>query len=102
MAGRPDAETWAARVSARKAAVGGRIPAPRILDTLSRGADAAPHLMPVEVTAVLRRSVLSRSLADEVASLAHVALAEELDVPLATLDARLRRTSGPCCSFLTP
>lgn len=106
------------------------------LATLSRGAVAAPHLMPVEVAAVLRRSVLSRGLTAEVASLAHadlldlpvelfpygatsarswqlrsnvssydaayVALAEELDVPLATLDARLRRASGPRCTFLAP
>ena len=33
---------------------------------------------------------------------AYVALAEELDAPLATLDARLRRASGPGCVFLAP
>jgi predicted nucleic acid-binding protein len=33
---------------------------------------------------------------------AYVALAEELDVPLATLDRRLARASGPTCSFLLP
>ncbi len=106
------------------------------VETLSRAGAAAPHLMPVEVAAVLRRSVQSGSLAVEVASQAHadlldlpvelfaygatgarswqlrsnvtsydaayVALAEELDVPLATLDARLRRASGPRCTFLAP
>lgn len=33
---------------------------------------------------------------------AYVALAEELDVPLWTLDRRLTRASGPRCSFRTP
>ena len=33
---------------------------------------------------------------------AYVALAEELDVPLVTLDRRLARTSGPACDFTTP
>lgn len=32
----------------------------------------------------------------------YVALAERLDVPLATLDLRLARASGPRCRFLTP
>jgi predicted nucleic acid-binding protein len=32
----------------------------------------------------------------------YVALAESLDRPLATLDARLRRASGPTCRFLSP
>lgn len=32
----------------------------------------------------------------------YVALAELLGVPLATLDARLRRATGPTCAFLTP
>lgn len=32
----------------------------------------------------------------------YVALAEALDAPLATLDLRLRRASGPRCEFLTP
>lgn len=32
----------------------------------------------------------------------YVALAEELAVPLATLDARLTRAPGPRCAFVTP
>jgi len=32
----------------------------------------------------------------------YVALAEELDAPLATLDARLRRADGPRCTFQIP
>ena len=32
----------------------------------------------------------------------YVSLAEELGVKLATLDGRLRRSSGPRCSFLAP
>jgi predicted nucleic acid-binding protein len=31
----------------------------------------------------------------------YVALAEALDLPLATMDARLARASGPACRFLT-
>jgi predicted nucleic acid-binding protein len=33
---------------------------------------------------------------------AYVALAEELDAPMMTLDLRLTRASGPRCPFLTP
>ena len=33
---------------------------------------------------------------------AYVALAEELDAPLATLDQRLASASGPRCRFVTP
>ena len=32
----------------------------------------------------------------------YVAIAEALNLPLATLDKRLARASGPTCSFLTP
>ena len=32
----------------------------------------------------------------------YVALAEALNLPLATLDARLAKASGPACEFLTP
>jgi predicted nucleic acid-binding protein len=97
---------------------------------------AAPAHLLVEVSNVLRRSVLSGHLGRDVAALAHedlvqlrvatfafesvaarvwalhptvtaydaayVALAEELDAPLATLDRRLARASGPACSFLLP
>lgn len=97
---------------------------------------AAPHLMPVEASNILRRAVLARDIGGDVASLAHedlldlrvelfpyeqlggrvwelrhsltaydgcyVALAELLDAPLATLDFRLARASGPRCSFATP
>jgi predicted nucleic acid-binding protein len=33
---------------------------------------------------------------------AYVALAEELDLPLVTLDRRLSRAVGPTCRFVTP
>lgn len=33
---------------------------------------------------------------------AYVALAEQLDAPLATLDTRLSRSTGPRCQFKTP
>lgn len=32
----------------------------------------------------------------------YIAVAEALDAPLATLDLRLTRASGPRCEFLTP
>jgi predicted nucleic acid-binding protein len=32
----------------------------------------------------------------------YVAIAEAFDLPLATLDRRLARTTGPACRFLTP
>lgn len=32
----------------------------------------------------------------------YVALAEALDCPLATLDRRLNRASGPCCTVMVP
>jgi predicted nucleic acid-binding protein len=103
---------------------------------LAAGPLAAPHLLAVEVSNVLRRAALAGHLSDDVAALAHtdllqlqvelipyavvsgrvwelrptitaydacyVALAEELDVPLATLDLRLARAAGPRCRFLTP
>ncbi len=96
----------------------------------------APSHMHVEVSNVLRRSVLAGHLAADLAALIHdelvqmristvafetlagrvwalhpnvtaydaayVALAEELDVPLLTLDRRLARADGPGCSFLLP
>ena len=102
------------------------------------GADAlcAPHLMPVEVTCVLRRSAEHGAISVDVAALAHedlldlpvdlvpyapfaariwelrtnvtpydawyVAVAESLNATLATLDARLRRATGPRCVFALP
>lgn len=96
----------------------------------------APGHVHVEVSNVLRRTVLSGRVGRDVASLAHedlvrlsikkfdfeplaarvwalhpnvtaydaayVALAEELDVPLLTLDRRLSRADGPTCTFLMP
>ncbi len=96
----------------------------------------APSHLHVEVSNVLRRSVLAGHLARDLAALVHdelvqmrigtvafetlagrvwalhpsvtaydaayVALAEELDAPLVTLDRRLARADGPTCSFLTP
>jgi len=32
----------------------------------------------------------------------HIAVAEALSLPLATLDKRLSRAKGPICAFLTP
>jgi predicted nucleic acid-binding protein len=96
----------------------------------------APAHLHVEVSNVLRRSVLAGHLARDLAALVHeelvqlrvttvafdtlagrvwalhpsvtaydaayVALAEELDAPLLTLDRRLARADGPTCSFLLP
>lgn len=104
--------------------------------TLAAGPLAAPHLMPAEVTNILRRSTMSTELPSDTASLAfgellslpvalfpyhpfaarawelrenltaydawYVALAESLDEPLATLDARLVRAPGVRCSFRIP
>jgi predicted nucleic acid-binding protein len=103
---------------------------------LAQGGTAAPHQLPVDVTNVLRRSVLSGHLAAETAALAHadllawpialfpyapfasrvwalrqnlsaydawyIALAEQLDAPLATLDERLARAPGSRCGFVRP
>ena len=95
---------------------------------------AAPHLLPVEVANILRRSVLAHAISADQASLAHadlldlrvelfpyapfasrvwalrdnvtcydawhVAVAEALGAPLATLDARLANAPGPRCQFV--
>lgn len=92
--------------------------------------------MPVEVTQIIRRHVLARTISSDVGALAladladlaiplfdfgphadrvwelrdtvtaydawYVALAESLGVPLATLDRRLTKGSGPRCEFLIP
>lgn len=97
---------------------------------------AAPHLMPVEVANILRRSADAGEISVDAASLAHgdllslrvelfpyepfasrvwelrqnltaydawyVGVAEILGAPLATLDARLRRATGPRCTFQLP
>ena len=97
---------------------------------------AAPHLMPVEVTNILRRSAMKGLITADTASLAlddlgdlrveffefqpfalriwelrenvtaydawYVALAEAISAPVATLDHKLTRSSGPRCRFLSP
>ena len=97
---------------------------------------AAPHLLPAEVSTVLRRSVAARLVSPDVASLAladltmlpvdhypfqafadrvwelrrnltaydawYVALAEELEAPLLTLDRKLARARGPRCEVRVP
>lgn len=61
--------------------------------------DLPVHLFPFEPLAVrvweLHDTVTSYDAA-------YVALAEELDVPLCTLDHRLTRAAGPRCSFRSP
>ncbi len=103
---------------------------------LTLGELVAPHLMPVEVANILRRSALAGDISEEIAAIAHdellelavdlfpyepfaervwelranitsydawyVALAESLDAPLATLDGRLARATGPRCKFRLP
>ena len=97
---------------------------------------AAPHLMPVEVANILRRTTHAGELSHDLTSIAHadlvdlrvtlypyaplasrawelrdnltlydawyVALAEELDASLGTLDARLARAPGARCGFVLP
>jgi len=94
---------------------------------------AAPHLLLVEVTDILRRAVLSGDISEDSGALAqgdllalrielfpfeavaarvwelrrtvtaydawYVALAESLEAPLATLDTKLSRATGPRCAF---
>jgi len=103
---------------------------------LAGDALAAPHLMPVEVANILRRTIASGEVTADAAAMAHadllalriqlfpyapfasrvwelrdnvtcydawyVALAEDLDAPLATLDVRLSRATGPRCRFQLP
>ena len=54
--------------------------------------------MLVAIVAVIRGGGEAFSMPD---SPAYVALAELLEAPLATLDERLVRTTGPRCEFLT-
>jgi predicted nucleic acid-binding protein len=80
---------------------------------------AAPHLMPVEVASILRWAVLADDVSADGAALTHadlldlraelfacdawyVAVAEALNVALATLDRRLASASGTQCAFVTP
>lgn len=97
---------------------------------------AAPHLLPVEATNILRRAALAGEISDDVGALAmvdllalrielfpfeplapriwelrgnltaydawHVALAEQLEAPLVTLDRKLSRAAGPRCAFRVP
>ncbi|SDX59733.1 Predicted nucleic acid-binding protein, contains PIN domain [Geodermatophilus africanus] len=83
----------------RRAALGGRL-----------GADVAT-LAHLDLTRLSVRSFRFEPLATRIWELhpavtaydaASVALAEELAVPLATLDRRLARASGPTCTFLLP
>lgn len=103
---------------------------------LGRDTLAAPQLVLVEATNILRRLELAKEvtlleassarqdlldlditlfpfgpLADRIWELRanvtcydawYVALAETLEVPLATLDRRLPKASGPACRFLLP
>lgn len=122
--------------SAVAAALVNRAPeGPWALSLLREGL-IAPHLMPVEVTNMLRRSVLAGDASADSASLAvadlldlrvqylpfepfadriwelrptltsydawYVAIAEALDVPLATADLHLARAPGTRCKFTTP
>jgi predicted nucleic acid-binding protein len=83
----------------RRAVLGGRI-----------GRDVA-SLAHEELTALRLTTFPFESVAARVWALhptvtaydaAYVALAEELDAPLVTLDRRLARANGPTCAFLLP
>ncbi len=103
---------------------------------LAGGNLIAPHVMPLEVTNILRRSEGAGTVTADSAGLAfhdlrsmpvtllpfepvarrvwqlrstvtaydavYVAWAEALGCPLATIDGRLARASGPRCPFLLP
>ena len=105
-------------------------------DILASEPLASPHLLLVETSNILRRSLLARHISEETAALAHadllqlrvelfpydsvalriwelrgtvtaydawyVAVAEALECPLATLDRKLARASGPRCIFKLP
>ena len=67
---------------------------------------AHPDLVQLRVTAFAFEPLASRVWARHPTvtayDAAYVALAEELDAPLATLDRRLARANGPTCEFLLP
>lgn len=103
---------------------------------LASGPLSAPHLMPIEVTNILRRAAAKGEITQDVASMAHadlldlrvelfpyapfaarvwelrdnvtsydswyIALAESLEVSVATLDHRMAQAPGPRCSFEIP
>ena len=105
-------------------------------ETVAGGSLAAPELILVEVSNVLRRLERTHQISRAEATLAHsallrleldlfpfvpfsdrvwelrenltcydawyVAMAESFDCPLATLDRRLSRASGPVCHINTP
>jgi predicted nucleic acid-binding protein len=84
--------------SAVVAALTGRPPPVELTERLGAGEDlAAPHLLDVEFLHALRRLVLVGQLSEDRAADARddfAALAELLDAPLVTCDARLARASG--------
>lgn len=68
--------------------------------TLASDELAGPHLMPVEVTNILRRASRAGEISDDTAW--YVAVAEMLDAKLATLDEKVSRATGPRCGFVVP
>lgn len=61
---------------------------------------SAPHLMPVEVTDILRRAELRDNVTSYDAW--YIALAESLGSSVATLDRRMAKAPGPRCNFEIP
>ena len=109
--------TWAERVLGK-----GGIVAPHLAlveaTNILRRLESAKHLSPLEATAALRDLlaleivlVPFEPFADRVWELRrnvtsydawYVAVAEAFDLPLATLDRRLRKAPGPACCFQLP
>ena len=75
---------------------GAREPAPGLVERLAQDGDLhAPHLIDTEVLHALRRLLRRRQISAERAyDATFVALAEALDVPLVTCDARLAAAPG--------
>lgn len=63
---------------------------------------AAPEVVDVEVTGLIRRRVWQLRENVRTTDAYYVALAEALDVPLVTLDGRLARASGVTCQVIVP